>query len=143
MIDCHIHAPQYPNAGLGYDKTLLDWLDAYTFELERRFKDLALAKRVFDALVVRIQNVLVWLVTMSFFQRKTLNHGTTTACYFATLFKEASLVLVDSVIEHGQRALVGKVNMTQSSYADYVETEEEMIHNTVAFIGDVKRRRQV
>lgn len=78
-----------------------------------------------------------------FFQRKTLNHGTTTACYFATLFKEASLVLVDSVIEHGQRALVGKVNMTQSSYADYVETEEEMIQNTVAFIGDVKRRRQV
>ncbi|KAF4520214.1 hypothetical protein B566_EDAN009939, partial [Ephemera danica] len=36
LVDTHIHAPQFPNLGLGYDKTLLDWLEAYTFPMESR-----------------------------------------------------------------------------------------------------------
>ncbi|CAG9762268.1 unnamed protein product [Ceutorhynchus assimilis] len=123
FVDTHIHAPQYPNAGLGYDKTLLDWLNCYTFNLERRYRDLNLAENVFDAVV-----------------KKTINHGTTTACYFACLFTEASIVLVDSVIKYGQRALVGKVNMTKSSCRDYVETEEESLENTIKFIDNVVSR---
>ena len=31
LSDLHLHAPQYPNAGLGMDLELLDWLDKYTF----------------------------------------------------------------------------------------------------------------
>jgi guanine deaminase len=31
FIDCHIHAPQYSNCGVGVDKELLDWLTTYTF----------------------------------------------------------------------------------------------------------------
>ncbi|XP_066253549.1 guanine deaminase isoform X1 [Euwallacea similis] len=120
FIDTHIHAPQYPNSGLGYDKTLLDWLESYTFKLERNFRDLQFAKTVFNALI-----------------RKSLDHGTTTACYFGSLFFEANMVLVDSVIKHGQRALVGKVNMTQSPLNDYVETEDESLKNTVRFIENV------
>lgn len=33
----HIHAPQYPTAGLGLDKELLPWLETYTFPAEARF----------------------------------------------------------------------------------------------------------
>ncbi|XP_050315687.1 guanine deaminase [Anthonomus grandis grandis] len=120
LVDTHIHAPQYPNCGLGYDKTLMDWLDIYTFNLERKYRDLDLAKKVFDAVV-----------------RKTLDNGTTTACYFGSLFNEASLVLVDSVISHGQRGFVGKINMTQSPFKDYVETPQETVDNTIKFVEDV------
>jgi guanine deaminase len=52
LIDTHIHAPQYPNAGLGYDKPLLEWLDNYTYKLEKQYRDQELCKRVFDAVVV-------------------------------------------------------------------------------------------
>lgn len=54
LIDTHIHAPQYPNCGLGYDKTLMDWLQTYTFPLEKKYKDLDFSKIVYDALVVCI-----------------------------------------------------------------------------------------
>ena len=31
LIDCHAHAPQYCNCGLGTDRELLQWLTTYTF----------------------------------------------------------------------------------------------------------------
>lgn len=61
-------------------------------------------------------------------------HGTTTACYFASLFGNTSLILADAAIKYGQRALVGKVNMTQLAPPDYLETPEETITNTRRFI---------
>lgn len=53
FIDTHIHAPQYPNAGLGYDLPLLDWLAAYTFPLEKKYKDEKFAQKVYEAVAVR------------------------------------------------------------------------------------------
>ena len=52
MVDTHIHAPQYSNAGTGYDKQLLDWLKCYTFPTEERFKDLKWARHVYPLVVV-------------------------------------------------------------------------------------------
>lgn len=52
FIDTHIHAPQYPNCGLGYDKQLLDWLTTYTFPLEKKYTDLDFAIRVYESVVV-------------------------------------------------------------------------------------------
>jgi len=52
FIDTHIHAPQYPNAGVGYDKQLLDWLTTYTIPLEMKFSDLSFAAKVYEAIVV-------------------------------------------------------------------------------------------
>lgn len=52
LIDTHIHAPQYPNVGLGYDKPLLDWLDSYTYKLEKQYKDKKISNTVFNAVVV-------------------------------------------------------------------------------------------
>ena len=43
--------------------------------------------------------------------RKTLAHGTTTACYYATLHPKASCILADCAHEQGQRAYIGKVCM--------------------------------
>lgn len=52
LVDTHIHAPQYPNIGLGYDMQLLDWLNTYTFPLEERYKNVHYAKKVYEAVVV-------------------------------------------------------------------------------------------
>ena len=35
--DTHIHASQFPNAGVFGTSTLLDWLNTYTFPLESSF----------------------------------------------------------------------------------------------------------
>ena len=54
FIDTHIHAPQVPNIGLGLDKPLMEWLNAYTFPTETEFKDKAFAKNVYEKVVVSI-----------------------------------------------------------------------------------------
>ena len=38
--DLHVHAPQYPQRGLGMDLLLSDWLNTYTFPQEARFADM-------------------------------------------------------------------------------------------------------
>ncbi|XP_019866796.1 guanine deaminase [Aethina tumida] len=120
LIDTHIHAPQYPNAGLGYDKPLLEWLDSYTYKIEQMFKDQTLSYEVFNAVV-----------------RKTLSYGTTTATYFASLFDDSSMVLADAAITHGQRAFIGKINMTKLAPDNYVETVEQTLENTRKFVEDL------
>ena len=52
LVDTHIHAPQYVNSGVGYDRQLLDWLDTYTFPTEASFSDLQVAKDVYPKVVV-------------------------------------------------------------------------------------------
>ncbi|KAL3287648.1 hypothetical protein HHI36_002115 [Cryptolaemus montrouzieri] len=121
FIDTHIHAVQYPNCGLGYDKPLLEWLNNYTYPLEKQMQNKELAKRVFEAVV-----------------KKTLSHGTTTAMYFASLYENICMILVDSVIRNGQRALVGKVNMTLMAPDDYIESQTDSIKKTIQFIEKVK-----
>lgn len=94
FVDCHVHAPQYPQLGSALDVPLEVWLHKYTFLLEARFADLAFARRAYGLLVDDL-----------------LANGTTTALYFATVHQEATRLLADLCLEKGQRALVGKVAM--------------------------------
>lgn len=114
MVDTHTHAPQYPNNGLGAELQLLDWLDKYTFPLEKKYTDDKLARRAYTAVVQR-----------------TLNAGTTTSCYYATLHNEASWTLARICEKEGQRALVGKCSMDVGSYS-----EKEAFDKTEEFIRD-------
>ncbi|KAH9844811.1 Amidohydrolase family [Teratosphaeria destructans] len=98
FIDTHIHASQYPNAGIFGKSTLLDWLNTYTFPLEASFHDLPKASRIYNRVVAR-----------------TLSHGTTTACYFATNHVPATNLLADICLARGQRAFVGRVCMDRMS----------------------------
>lgn len=52
FIDCHVHAVQFPNLGIGYDKQLLEWLETYTFPLEKRYTDEKFAEQVFNTVLV-------------------------------------------------------------------------------------------
>lgn len=121
FIDLHVHAPQWAQAGTALDIPLYDWLHTYTFPIEAKFADMNFAKNVYENLVSTL-----------------LANGTTTVLYFATIHKEASLLLAEICAKKGQRSLVGKVVMddpeqnpdyyrdanTQSALAD---TEEFII----------------
>ncbi|ODV87616.1 hypothetical protein CANARDRAFT_26991 [[Candida] arabinofermentans NRRL YB-2248] len=108
FIDTHIHASQFPNNGIFGNSTLLDWLDTYTFPLESSFKSLTTASQIYSKVINR-----------------TLSNGTTTASYYATIHTEATNLLADLALQKGQRALIGKVCMNQSSPDHYIETFDE------------------
>lgn len=94
FVDLHVHAPQWAQAGTALDIPLYDWLNTYTFPIESKFSDLDFAKRVYNDVVSTL-----------------IANGTTTVLYFATVHKEASLMLAQICAEKGQRGLVGKVVM--------------------------------
>ncbi|MEM1075946.1 MAG: amidohydrolase family protein, partial [Pseudomonadota bacterium] len=124
FVDCHIHAPQFPQLGMALDVPLEDWLARYTFPLEARYDDLAFATKVYEALV-----------------RRLLACGTTTAVYFATIHGPASLRLVEICLRLGQRALVGRVAMDHpegcpDTYRD--ADAETAIRETSLFIDAVR-----
>lgn len=126
FIDTHIHAPQYPYMGTGYDMPLLDWLKTYTFPYEARYKDKEFAEKVYRDVVAR-----------------TLSHGTTTASYFATIHYDATTILADITEEMGQRAYIGKVCMDRNAPDYYIESTQQSLIETEKFIKYVRNKRLV
>ncbi|EDV47745.1 guanine deaminase [Drosophila erecta] len=122
FVDCHIHAPQFAQLGLGLDMPLLDWLNTYTFPLEAKFSDQQYALQVYQGVV-----------------EATLRCGTTLASYFATNHMESTLTLAREAVRQGQRALVGKVCSNCNSPDFYVESAEESVRATVAFVDGVRK----
>jgi len=108
FIDCHAHAPQYPQAGTGTDLQLLEWLKTYTMPLENRFKDTTSEKG--RAFVTEAYTAAV---------KRFLRNGTTTCCWYGTIHVPANKILVDIVQKYGQRGFVGKVCMNANSM-DYM-----------------------
>ncbi|GAJ93094.1 guanine deaminase [Agrobacterium rhizogenes] len=124
FVDLHVHAPQYPQLGDALDVPLEVWLQKYTFPLEARYQDAAFARQVYGLLVEDL-----------------LANGTTTALYFATIHQEATRVLVDTCLEKGQRALIGKVAMDNAEECpDYYRdlSPEEAVDGTRALIDYVR-----
>lgn len=122
FIDTHIHASQYPNAGIFGKSTLLDWLETYTFPMESSYADLNVARRNYTRVVSR-----------------TLSHGTTTACYYATVHVEATNLLSDICLAKGQRAFVGRVCMDRMSPTYYRdESVETAVAHTEACISHIR-----
>ncbi|KAF1987108.1 guanine deaminase [Aulographum hederae CBS 113979] len=123
FIDTHIHASQYPNAGIFGSSTLLDWLNTYTFPLESKFQELDVARTVYNRVVSR-----------------TLANGTTTASYYATIHVPSTNLLADICLARGQRAFVGRVCMDQNA-PDYYrdETVDEVISATRQCIDHIKK----
>ncbi|CAE1294218.1 E3.5.4.3 [Acanthosepion pharaonis] len=70
-----------------------------------------------------------------------VKNGTTTACYFATIHTDASLLLCDIAEKIGQRAYVGKVCMDQNEGSSYKENTKESLQETERFIETVQKRK--
>ena len=124
LVDLHVHAPQWPQAGRALHLPLAEWLLDCTFPLESRYSDLEYARPVYADLVATL-----------------LANGTTTAVYFATIHEKASLALAEICLERGQRAFVGRVAMDHPGQCpDYYRdlSAREGIEATRRFIGDVR-----
>ncbi|NWW65851.1 GUAD deaminase, partial [Ifrita kowaldi] len=118
LIDTHIHAPQYSFTGTRVDRPLLQWLTSYTFPTEAKYQDSGFAEEVYTRVV-----------------RRTLKNGTTTACYFATIHTDSSLLLAEITDKFGQRAFVGKVCMDMNdSVPQYREITADSVQETESFL---------
>ncbi|KZF21252.1 Metallo-dependent hydrolase [Xylona heveae TC161] len=124
FIDTHIHASQYPNAGIFGKSTLLDWLETYTFPLESSLSSRPKAKTVYTRCVQR-----------------TLSHGTTTAAYYATAHAGSTNLLSDVCLQLGQRAFIGRCNMDSLApdwYKDSsASTAVDDTRETIAHIASI------
>lgn len=123
FVDLHVHAPQYTFRGLGMDMELLEWLEINTFPEESKYKDPKYAEA---ASQIFVENL-----------RKS---ATTRACIFATLHKDATLLLMDLLEKAGMNTMVGKVNMDRNSPDYLCEETEESAEETVAWIEEVQKR---
>lgn len=119
FVDLHVHAPQFANIGLGLDKELMPWLEAYTFPEESKYSDLDYAKKVYSRFVNEL-----W------------KNGTTRVCAFATIHKESSKLLMDLFHEAGLGAYVGKVNMDRNSPEFLIEETDQSILDTIEVIEE-------
>jgi len=117
FADMHLHAPQYIQIGMGMDDQLLDWLDQYTFKEEPKFANPNFARKIYPLLVDELANC-----------------GTTSAAIFATIHKESTDILCDTLAQKGLRAYVGKVNMDTNSAPALTEDTEQSLADTEAFI---------
>ena len=106
LVDLHVHASQFAYRGTGMDVELLDWLNAYAFPEESRFKDLDYAERAYRRFV------------------DDMRRGPNTrACIFATAHVEATLLLMDMLEESGLVTMVGKVSMDRDAPDDLREAD--------------------
>lgn len=121
--DMHLHAPQYPMMGVGAGEELLDWLEGYTFPTEEAFDDADYARTVSRALAGELIAV-----------------GTTRVCMFASIHKEAALVLMEELERVGITGYVGKVNMDRNAPAYLCESTEASVADTVAFLDACEGR---
>lgn len=129
FVDTHIHASQYPNAGIGLESLLLDWLTDYTFPMESKFTDankdkMELAKTVYGKVIDR-----------------TLRSGTTCASYFTTTDPHTSNLFAELCLTAGQRSFVGKVcmdhNETYPAYEESFEECQSSMNSMVKYISSI------
>ncbi|PYH96580.1 Metallo-dependent hydrolase [Aspergillus ellipticus CBS 707.79] len=122
FIDTHTHAPQWAQRGTGRGIDLLTWLETITFRHEAKLSDSDYAKSLYASCV-----------------RGGLKQGMTTACYYGSRHASASVILAETCLTLGQRALIGKCNMNRHAPDWYRDASvEESLHDTEDFISQVK-----
>lgn len=104
FVDIHCHASQFGNYGLGLDKSLLGWLESYTFPEEKKFTDVSYAAEVYGRFVDAL-----------------IQNGTMRSVLFATIHPESTRYLMTLIKEKGLGAYVGLVNMDRNA-PDYLTT---------------------
>jgi len=106
FIDTHTHYPQTDVIG-SYGAQLLDWLQTYTFPMELRFADAALAKEI-----------------ANFFCDELLRNGTTSAMVFATVHPTSVDAIFEAANARNMRLMAGKVMMDRHAPAELCDTAE-------------------
>ena len=101
FVDTHIHYPQTDVIASG-GRQLLDWLEHYTFPVEREFSDPVHARTVAE-----------------FFLGELIRNGTTTALVFCTVHRASVEAFFEAASARRLRMAAGKVLMDRNS-PDYL-----------------------
>ena len=109
FIDTHVHLPQFSFGGIG-DLELMEWLQKYTFPEERKFSDTAYARNIAEH-----------------FFGSLVEHGTTTACVYATIHEGATNAAFEVANRVGIRAYIGKVMMDAGNIEGLTEDPKESL----------------
>lgn len=124
MVDLHVHAPQYTFRGLGMDMELLDWLKTYTFPEEAKYAVREYAEKAYGIFVTNL-----------------MKSATTRAVIFATIHRDATVLLMDMLEVSGLVSYVGKVNMDRDAPDDLREPSPELsAYDTFGWINTVNGR---
>lgn len=113
FVDLHLHAAQFLQCGIGMTKQLLDWLEDYTFDLEKEFCNEDFARKAYTA-----------------FADKLVASGTLRSCIFASSSTPGTEVLFEVLKDKGISAYVGKVNMDRNAPNSITESTEVSLHGT-------------
>lgn len=124
LVDLHVHAPQHSYRTLGMDLELIDWLDTHTFPEEAKYGDTGYAQRPYADFV-----------------EEMTKGPNTRACVFATVHKDATLLLMDMLETSGMVTMVGKVNMDRNAPDALSEgSAEQSLAETRAWLEAVGER---
>lgn len=106
LIDTHIHFPQTEMIA-AYGEQLLEWLNTYTFPIEKKFKDKAYAQKV-----------------AAIFLDELLRNGTTTALVFAAVYPASVDAFFEEAKRRHLRMIAGKVMMDRHAPSFILDTPE-------------------
>ena len=116
FIDAHVHYPQLPVIGAG-GKPLLEWLTAYTFPAEARFRDVDYARPIAGR-----------------YLDENLRHGVTTAAVYGTVHQASVDALFEEAARRRMRLIAGKVLMDRHAPAELMDTAERGYTESKALI---------
>jgi guanine deaminase len=117
FIDCHVHYPQFDIIGQ-HGKSLLDWLDHYTFPAELAFADASHAQQ-----------------TAERFLDAALGCGTTTAMVYGTVHAHSVDAFLTAAGHRGLRMICGKALMDRHAPQHLMDPPGGGIDAVAAHIG--------
>ncbi len=126
FVDLHLHGAQFLQCGMGMNKKLLDWLNDYTFSLERKFQDRSFAQEAY-----------------TLFAEELVAGGTLRACVFASSSAAGTDELFQALKRVGIGAYVGKVEMDCNAPDFIIESPEQCREGTLYLIDKYKDERLV
>lgn len=125
FIDTHIHYPQTDVIGSG-GQDLLQWLENYTYKVERQFSDPLHARAVAE-----------------FFLDELLRNGTTTAMVFCTVHASSTRAFFQAAERRRLRMIAGKVLMDRNGPSDLRDTAESGERESRELIADWHGRERL
>jgi guanine deaminase len=114
LIDCHVHYPQSRMIA-SFGNQLLEWLDAFVWPEEIKFRDAHYARSV-----------------ASFFLDQMLRAGTTTVQSYTTTFPDSVDVFFEEASKRNMRVIAGLTGIDEAAPAGYRDTAESFYEGSKA-----------
>lgn len=113
FCDLHLHAAQFPTAGLGYDRSFSEWLAEITYPAERLYAEPSVYRTINRRLL-----------------RTLWRYGIMSASIMGSASAEAILDLLQAANQAGLQITAGKMNADLPVFGPAPETTEQSLRTT-------------